>query len=252
VRDSDGRPADETWLPGNVGGAWRSGGTVHRATGEWTPAVHALLGHLAARGLRRIPRVLGFDEQGREVLTYLEGRVTDIDTELLTPCQLEALVSWTREFHEAVAGFAHDGPWRYPALPGASLIGHNDIAPYNACFDGDELSGVFDWDLAGWTSPLMELAFIAWNCVPLWRDIGVAQAAERITRICDAYGGGIGPPAVTDAVPARIGAMLTWIPAGAAAGDAGLRRLMEQGEPQRSRRSLDELLPRLARIRRLL
>jgi aminoglycoside phosphotransferase (APT) family kinase protein len=32
--------------------------------------------------------------------------------------------------------------------------------------------GVFDWDLAGPTTPLLELAFIAWNCVPLWRDIG--------------------------------------------------------------------------------
>jgi Ser/Thr protein kinase RdoA (MazF antagonist) len=31
-------------------------------------------------------------------------------------------------------------------MPQASLIGHNDIAPYNVCFDGDEVAGVFDWD----------------------------------------------------------------------------------------------------------
>lgn len=33
-------------LDGNVGGAWRVGETVRRATGPWTPAVHALLEYL--------------------------------------------------------------------------------------------------------------------------------------------------------------------------------------------------------------
>ena len=48
-----------------------------------------------------------------------------------------------------MARFSHPGPWRYPCVPRASLIGHNDIAPYNVCFDGDRLAGVSDWDLAG-------------------------------------------------------------------------------------------------------
>jgi hypothetical protein len=46
--------------------------------------------------------------------------------------------------------------------------------------------------------------------------------------------------------------MLDWIPLGAAAGDAGLRRLMSQGEPERSQAALNELVPRLLRIRLLL
>jgi hypothetical protein len=53
-------------------------------------------------------------------------------------------------------------------------------------------------------------------------------------------------------VPRRIQMMLDWIPLGAAAGDAGLRRLMSQGEPQRSQTALNELVPRLGRIRLLL
>jgi hypothetical protein len=155
--DSGGEGAQPEWLAGNVGGAWRIGCTVHRATGPWTTAVHALLGFLGSR-LEHTPAVLGFDEQGREVLTFLPGRVVDIDTGLLTPGQIDSLVSWTRSFHEAVAGFGHPGPWRYPRVPQASLIGHNDIAPYNVCFDGDDVAGVFDWDMAGPTTPLMELA----------------------------------------------------------------------------------------------
>lgn len=55
---------------GNVGGAVLVGNTVRRATGPWTPAVHSLLGYLATR-IPHVPRVLGIDGQGREMLTYL-------------------------------------------------------------------------------------------------------------------------------------------------------------------------------------
>lgn len=239
-----------SWLPGNVGGAWRIGDTVHRDTGPWTPAVHALLAYLAGR-VPNVPTVLGFDEQGREVLTFLPGRVVDIDTEQLTLGQLDSLMRWTRAFHEAVAGFDHPGPWRHPPMPEPTLIGHNDIAPYNVCFAGDDVAGVFDWDLAGPTTPLMELAFVAWNCVPLWRDVGDEATVERLRRICSAYGGVL-PVDLADAVPCRIQLMLDWIPRGAAAGDPGLRRLMTQGEPARSQEALDALVPRLSRVRSLL
>ena len=88
----------EVRLPGgNVGGAVRVGDTVRRQSGPWTPAVHALLKHLDGR-LPRIPQVLGEDEQGREVLSYLPGHVVDVDTELLTDGQLVSLVSWTANF----------------------------------------------------------------------------------------------------------------------------------------------------------
>ena len=46
--------------------------------------------------------------------------------------------------------------------------------------------------------------------------------------------------------------MLDWIPLAAAAGDAGLRRLMRQGEPERSQAALNDLIPRLRRIQPLL
>lgn len=136
-------------------------------------------------------------------------------------------------------------------MPQASLIGRNDIAPCNVCFGGGDVARVSGWDMAGPATPLMELAFIAWNCVPLWRDIGDEASAERIRRVCSAYGG-VHPAQIADAVPRRIQMMPGWIPLGAAAGDAGLRRLMSQGEPERSQAALNELVPRLRRIRPLL
>jgi len=212
--------------------------------------VHALLDHLHGR-IPAVPRVHGIDEQGREIIEYLPGRIVDIDTERLTAEQLVALVSWTRLLHEAVADFSHPGPWRSFSIPGATLIGHNDIAPYNACFDGDELAGVFDWDLAGPTTPLAELAFIAWNCVPLWRDIGAELAAERLEIIATAYGD-FSPLDILRAVPARIQVMLDGIPAAAAAGDPGMANLMANGEPERSTKSLSGLVRRMPAIEQAL
>ncbi len=233
-------------LPGNVGGVWRVGDTVRRPVGPWTPAVHALLNFLGSR-IEHVPRVLGYEDEGREVLSFLPGRVVDIDTESLTTKQVRSVVSWTRQFHQAVAEFSHPGPWRFPSVPGHTVIAHNDIAPYNVCFDGDELVGVFDWDLAGPSTPLMELAFIAWNCVPLWRDIGPEPAAERLDLIAQVYGP-IPSRDILQAVPTRIQLMLDSIPAAAAAGDSGMVHLMTCGEPERSQRSLDDLTRRIPAI----
>src|SRR5262252_6575879 len=234
----------EVRLPGgNVGGAVRIGDTVRRRPGQWTPAVHALLEYLATR-VPHVPRVLGLDEQGREILSYLPGQVIDLDAdESLSPRQITSLVSWTRVFHDAVVGFSHPGPWRYFPIDQPSLIGHNDIAPYNVCFDGDDLVGVFDWDLAGPSTPLLELAFIAWNCVPLWNVPDPRQAAERLAIIAAAYGAD-GPDAQTilRAVPDRIQAMLDWIVIAARAGDEGMANLVAAGEPGRSNAPLARLI----------
>jgi Phosphotransferase enzyme family len=238
----------ERLLAGNVGGAVLIGDTVRRPTGPWTPAVHALLRYLEPR-LPHIPKVRGHDERGREVLTYLPGHVVDVDSERLNERQIASIVGWTRAFHAAVSGFRHPGPWRYFPLPSPTLIGHNDIAPYNVCFNGDELTGVFDWDLAGPTTPLFELAFIAWNCVPLWTDTGPSAAASRLRLIASTYGG-VEPLDILYAVPPRIQAMLDGIPVAAAAGDDGMANLMAKGEPERSRVSLAGLVERIPEIAR--
>ena len=73
-------PVDEVPLPGgNVGGAVRVDNTVRRVAGPWTPAVHALLEHLHAAGFDAVPRVLGIDDRGREVLSYIEGETVGDD-----------------------------------------------------------------------------------------------------------------------------------------------------------------------------
>ena len=109
-------------LPGgNVGGAVRIGATVRRPTGPWTPAVHALLGHLAATGLPAVPRAHGIDARGREVLDYLPGEVIDVNAEVLTDARLAALGRWLRALHTGASGFNHPGPWRFFGVDAPTL-----------------------------------------------------------------------------------------------------------------------------------
>lgn len=43
--------------------------------GSWTSTVQRLLEHVRSHGVNFLPRPLGVDEHGREVLTYLPGTV---------------------------------------------------------------------------------------------------------------------------------------------------------------------------------
>jgi hypothetical protein len=238
----------EIVLPGgNVGGAVRVGDTVRRPTGPWTPAVHALLEHLAGSGLPHVPRVRGLDARGREVLDYLPGTVIDVDVETLSRARLGAIARWARDLHAVLAGFTHPGPWRFGPDPGGAVICHNDLAPWNACFEGDELVGIFDWDCAGPSSPLLELAFTAWSGVPLWRAGDPAEEADRIRAIAENYGR-YEARDILYAVPYRIERMVENILSGAAAGDPGMARLLGAGEPQRTRAARSALLDRIPAI----
>jgi hypothetical protein len=90
---------------GNVGGAVRVGNTVRRAVGPWTPAVHALLAHLADKYLSGAPRPLGFDDRGREVLTFIAGET--VGSRKPWPAwthaedTLDQVARWMRAYHQA-------------------------------------------------------------------------------------------------------------------------------------------------------
>jgi len=232
---------------GNVGGAVRIGRTVRRPTGAWTPSVHRLLTHLHGRGMPAIPDVLGTDVRGREVLTYLPGRVPDVDAEQLTDAQLAELCRWARSLHDAVSDFDDPGPWRFFGVDQPTVLAHNDLAPYNLCFEGDRLVGVFDWDLAGPSTPLLELAHCAWNSVPLFRPIAPADAARRLDLMAASYGGFTGRE-ILHAVPIRTQLAVDGIRAAVAVGDETMRNLTAIGEPENTERALAGLVARMPQL----
>jgi mutator protein MutT len=249
-----------TMAGGNVGGTVRVGRTVRRAAGPWTPAVHALLERLESAGIAEAPRVLGMDAHGREALTYLPGDALAQDTSALPPPDERMLADamrWLRRYHDAVDGFWHPGPWRNEpgsASPGeGQIICHHDFAPYNVATSssahGPQVVGVFDWDMCGPGTRLQDLAFAAWNWVPLWQDLPADLSAARLRAMAHSYGRG-GPSAdeILDAVVSRIERSIAVIAAGQATGDAGMLNLATAGEPARTSRALDALRLRIPSI----
>jgi len=255
---------------GSTGGAVLVGGTVRRPAGPWTPAVHALLRHLEGHGFDGAPRVLGTDEQDREVLTYLRG--TTVGQLRPWPAwvhsdeALEQVGRWLRRYHNAVTDFVPpaDAQWRASQRrwqPG-DVIGHNDAAPYNAVWQerprpGPEaavgqLIGFIDWDFATPGPALRDLAFVAFSWVPLHvRDVAAADGftdftdfadrPRRLRLLLDAYGCPADLDTVLDAVRTRISKHAEGLRKLAAAGDPPFVRLVELGVIDDLDRALTQL-----------
>lgn len=185
----------------------RVGDTVRRPTGAWTPGVHALLHHLEAEGLGGAPRVLGVDELGREILTFVAGDVVYPDhLELIASDEALAEVAGViRALHDAVASF--DGSayeWSDRGADGSGrgeIVCHNDLAPWNLVRRDDGSWAFIDWDLAAPGSTSWDLAWALLTLVPLMPDFAIpgADVSRRLRVFRDAYGE-LGPDVIDVAV----------------------------------------------------
>ncbi len=248
--------AEERLAGGYGDGAVRVGDTVHRLAGRWTPAVHTLLSYLADRGFTGAPRPLGFDEQGREVLTFLEGetvgRRKPRPAWVHTEDTLVQVAGWMREFHQIVADFVPppDAVWREGGTwsPGL-IIAHNDATTHNAAWHQGQLTGFFDWDFAGPATPQWDLALTGYTWVPLHTQSIVAAEGftdfadrpRRLGRFLDTYGWAGTTGEFLEVVQARMTAHATGIHDKAAAGDQASRRLLDQGLPDAVDQALADL-----------
>jgi aminoglycoside phosphotransferase (APT) family kinase protein len=162
-----------------------------------------VLRHLEVVGFDGAPRVRGFDELGREVLTYLEGDTVGEARPwpewVFSDDALAQVGAWLRRLHDATADFVppEDAVWFAGQgwRPGL-VIGHHDAAPYNAVWRDGRLVGFVDWDTAGPSSREFDLAYAALLWVPLlaagsaWPvgDRPVEDRRRRLHLLLDAYG----------------------------------------------------------------
>ncbi len=218
--------------------------SVHRPAGPWTPTVHALLRHVRERGFDLAPEPEGFDGQGREVLSYIPGATVGAampwpdwiwEEELLA--QMGAA---TARYHAAVADFRPGGaiPWHSGGgeLQPDQIVCHHDLAPYNVVVDGGNLRGFIDWDLIGPGTARSDLAFVAWQWVPLQHPlIGRAfgwrhkpDYGRRLRILLDNYGLADRTGFIDD-VMLRIEYNRDIMESRACAGDPAYARLQEEG-----------------------
>ena len=179
----------------------RVGDTVRRPVGPHTPFVHVLLRHFESVGFDGAPRVIGADERGREILSFVAG------TAALAPVPagedvIEALGRLIRRMHDAQTGFTPPSDWpRGPLQPPAAspagdvVVCHNDLFPPNVVLRNGLPAAFVDWDFAGPAPRLYDVASAANHWVPLRPDAqaekwGLAGSArgKRLRLLCDAYG----------------------------------------------------------------
>jgi hypothetical protein len=238
---------------GNVSTVVRVGGTVRRVAGPHTPAVHAVLRHLEVAGFDAAPRALGYDRQGREVLSYVDGEVGHfpLGPEWTDDATLAAVARLLRRFHDAQAGFEPpaDARWFFGAAPDAEVVCHHDAAPYNTVRRPDGTLALIDWDLAAPGSRLSDVAYAVWKWASLEAhatvDLGFPPGVDLGTRIrlfADAYGLSAAQRAgLLDAVRARMVAMIEGIERLAAEGRPAFVRLLREGHTEYPKQDLRQL-----------
>ena len=203
-------PEREVPLPGGdvTDGIVRVGDTVRRPQGEHSPLVHAVLQHLERVGFGGAPRFLGIDEQGREILSFIDGEVATRPHPawLADEERLVSLARLVRRLDDAMAGFAPSSTMleavASPDIPGMpptppevpEFIGHLDITPENVVFRGGEAVALIDFDLVKPASRVDEVFNLClwWSPLAPQEDrtppLKGVDAVARTRLIADAYG----------------------------------------------------------------
>ncbi|MFG1924637.1 phosphotransferase family protein [Cryptosporangium sp. NPDC048952] len=166
----------------------RTGQVVRRPLPTAADYTHQVLSLLEERDWPGAPRLLGIDERGREMLTYLEGFVpweSENQPAVRSDAALVAVARLVRELHDLTAGSA--------LAAGGEVVCHNDLSPKNTVYrqvDARWLPVAFlDWDNAAAGQRVYDLAHTCWQYIGLGPALPSAKrAAASVRLIADAYG----------------------------------------------------------------
>ena len=164
----------------------RIGHTVRKPWLKTSSAVQSYLAALRSSGVD-VPQPLGRDEGGRYVVEYVEG-VPALDQLPLVQDDLLRVGRMIRQIHDASETVAVPNPGDWKMLIPAenpNLVCHNDLAPWNLIM-GDRWVFI-DWDGAGPSTRLWDLAYAAQSFGMLFDGQPVEEAALRLRAVVDGY-----------------------------------------------------------------
>ena len=181
---------------GDVNLVVRVGDTVRRPPEP--PGVRALLEWYEHVGFDGAPRFLGFDEQGREVLSFVEGEPGFAPV----PCGDEvvaAIGTLLRRAHDAQDGFvppqAPNWDTHVAGVQAGEVIGHLDLFWTNVVFRNGLPAALIDWELAAPCTRVLDVALAATYWAGIRADdqlapwgVPLERRGERLRILCDSYG----------------------------------------------------------------
>jgi Phosphotransferase enzyme family len=252
-----GRPVEQPLAGGmgSGGAVVRVGDTVRRPIRPYSAAVAAFLRHLEAVGFDRAPRHLGTDDDGREVLEYVEGDVA------LPPYPAWAgehellldVARTQRALHAAAASFVPpaDAVWDRPNLPDPgpdALVCHNDMCIENVVVRDGRVAAFIDFDFAAPSERLLDIAIAARHWIPIRDPLDVdpelrgLDQVERFRGFCAEHGlDASGREAVVRHLGAFLDRALVTMRLRAESGLEAYVRTWTAGYPEQNRRSRDWL-----------
>lgn len=168
-------------------GVVRVGSTVRKPWTDATSSVLAYMKAMRAEGVD-VPAVYEPDTKGRQVTEFVPGRLA-MDSPPLSLPQLFRVGRLVRSIHDSSATYdpAPDATWNtlIPA-PGAELICHNDLAPWNLII-GDRWVFI-DWDAAAPSTRLWDLAYAAQAFTLNHAPTDPSVAGRALAAFIDGYG----------------------------------------------------------------
>jgi aminoglycoside phosphotransferase (APT) family kinase protein len=204
----ENHPKDQVLATGGVTHVVRIGDTVRRPVRPFTATVQEYLRYLHSAGIGFVPEPRGYDEQGREILTFVHG---DVPVEPLpswatTGDALADLARLIRRLHDVSAAWEPPQDAVWGALPGTpdgnvpplfdvpELVSHQDYCPGNVVFRDGRPFGFIDFDLARPTTRVADCVNAAYWWVPLLHphdrapSLADADSIERLQLFAEAYG----------------------------------------------------------------
>lgn len=180
----------------------KMGNNVHRPTYWWTPSIHHLLDYLESVGFPYSPRVVGFDDRGREILTFIEGESGKEGwLKILSDDGLANYARFLKNYHEVISNYIppKDAQWAYASgttQPG-EIMCHGDFGPWNIVWQGNKPVGILDWDFVLPAKPSYDILYALEYSTP-FRDDETAlkwhhfshtpDRKHRIELFLEAYG----------------------------------------------------------------
>lgn len=200
--------AEETLASEGVTHVVKVGLTVRRPARPFTATIQAYLSHLRSRGFVDCPEPLGYDPEGREVLSFVAGDVpvAPLPDYATTRGALATLGTLIRRLHDAAEGWIPPADAVWGGIPGVrpagevplfdepELVSHMDYCPGNVVFDGGGPAALIDFDLARPTTRVVDLANALYWWAPLIDPVDrapslvAADVSTRVRAFADAYG----------------------------------------------------------------
>ena len=164
---------------GNMSIVTTDGSIVFKESSPQSDTIKRLLNHLEDKGITFVPKAYGFDDKGRQMLSFMEGTTVDdypFSSKLEDKITIVSkIANMTRVYHDGTLDFqvkkADNWFLRYNGVLEKEIIAHNDIAPYNVTFIGNSPSGIIDFDVACPAPRIWDIVYALYRFVPLSKEV---------------------------------------------------------------------------------